>query len=50
MKKNDRKAWLDYGYYNGALSLFGQGYTDQLYRFSALGELMPKGKAVKTCE
>jgi endo-1,4-beta-D-glucanase Y len=49
LKKSDRKAWLDYGYYNGALSLFGQGYTDRLYRFGALGELMPKGKEVKAC-
>lgn len=49
LKKNDKKAWLEYGYYNGALSLFGQGYTDRLYRFNALGELMPKGKEVKSC-
>lgn len=50
LKKNDKKAWLEYGYYNGALSLFGQGYTDQFYRFNALGELMPKGKVVKACD
>lgn len=49
LKKNDREAWVKYGYYNGALSLFGQGYMDKLYRFNSLGELLPKGKEVPSC-
>lgn len=49
LTSNDPQAWLKYGYYNGALSLFGQGYMDGLYRFNSLGEFMPRGKEVKAC-
>ena len=49
LKTSNQEAWLKYGYYNGALSLFGQGYMDGLYRFNTLGEFMPRGKEVKSC-
>lgn len=49
LKTSNQEAWLKYGYYNGALSLFGQGYMDKLYRFNSLGELLPRGKEVKSC-
>lgn len=47
--KTDKAAWLEYGYYNGVLSLFAQGYMDNQYRFNSLGEFLPKGKEVKPC-
>jgi endoglucanase len=31
------------------LSLFAQGYMDKFYRFNSLGELLPRGKEVKSC-
>ena len=49
LKTPDKEAWLKYGYYNGALSLFAQGYMDKFYRFNSLGELLPRGKEVKSC-
>lgn len=49
LKNSNREAWLKYGYYNGALSLFAQGYIDRLYRFNSLGELLPGGKEAKSC-
>lgn len=50
LKKSDKESWLAYGYYNGALSLFGQGYMDNLYRFNSTGELLLRGKKVESCE
>lgn len=49
LKTSDKENWLRYGYYNGALSLFGQGYMDNLYRFNTKGALLPRGKEVKSC-
>ena len=49
LKTSNKEAWLKYGYYNGALSLFAQGYMDKFYRFNSLGELLPRGKEVKSC-
>ncbi len=49
LKTSSKEAWLKYGYYNGALSLFAQGYMDNFYRFNSLGELLPRGKEVKSC-
>lgn len=45
----NKTAWLEYGYYNGVLGLFAQGFMDKQYRFNSLGELLPKGKEVKPC-
>lgn len=50
LKKADQESWLKYGYYNGALSLFGQGYMDNLYRFNSQGELLPGGTEVNACD
>jgi endoglucanase len=49
LKTPSKESWLKYGYYNGALSLFAQGYMDKFYRFNSLGELLPRGKEVKSC-
>lgn len=49
LKNSNREAWLKYGYYNGALSLFAQGYMDRLYEFNSLGELLLRGKEAKSC-
>jgi endoglucanase len=49
LTKTNKAAWLEYGYYNSALSLFAQGFMDKHYRFNSLGELLPKGKEVKRC-
>ncbi|WP_275271199.1 cellulose synthase complex periplasmic endoglucanase BcsZ [Limnobacter sp. P1] len=49
LKTSNKEAWLKYGYYNGALSLFAQGYMDKFYQFNSLGELLPRGKEVKSC-
>ncbi|EDM84437.1 cellulose synthase complex periplasmic endoglucanase BcsZ [Limnobacter sp. MED105] len=49
LKTQSKESWLKYGYYNGALSLFAQGYIDKFYRFNSLGELLPRGKEVKSC-
>jgi endoglucanase len=49
LKNSNKEAWLKYGYYNGALSLFAQGYMDRLYEFNSLGELLPRGKEAKSC-
>ena len=49
LKTQSKESWLKYGYYNGALSLFAQGYMDKFYRFNSLGELLPRGKEVKSC-
>ena len=49
LTKADKAAWLQYGYYNGALALFAQGFMDKQYRFNAWGALLPKGKEVKHC-
>lgn len=49
LKKSDKAAWLKYGYYNGALSLFGQGFMDKHYRFNPQGELLLQNKEVKSC-
>ena len=49
LKTPNKESWLKYGYYNGALSLFAQGYMDKFYRFNSLGELLPRGKEVKSC-
>lgn len=50
LKTSSADAWLKYGYYNGALSLFAQGHMDKLYRFSSLGELLPKGRENARCD
>ena len=50
LKNTNKESWVKYGYYNGSLSLFGQGYMDNLYRFNSVGELLPRGKEVKSCE
>ncbi|WP_370260853.1 cellulose synthase complex periplasmic endoglucanase BcsZ [Limnobacter sp.] len=50
LRTASREDWLKYGYYNGALSLFAQGFFDQRYSFNSLGELMLQGKEVKRCE
>ena len=49
IKNADKDTWRQYGYYNAALSLFGQGYMDTLYRFNAFGQLLPSGREVKPC-
>lgn len=49
LKVANKESWLSYGYYNGALSLFGQGYMDKLYQFNATGELLLRGKKVESC-
>ncbi|HEX4880415.1 MAG TPA: cellulose synthase complex periplasmic endoglucanase BcsZ [Limnobacter sp.] len=49
LRSNKPEEWRQYGYYNGVLSLFAQGYTDQRYRFNSLGELHQPGKEVKHC-
>ena len=46
---SDKDAWLEYGYYNGALSLFAQGFVEKRYSFSLKGEFLPKGKEAKPC-
>ncbi len=46
----DKALWLDYGYYNGALNLFGTGFMENRYQFNALGELLLNGNEVKACE
>ena len=46
---NDKSAWLGYGYYNGALSLFAQGFLEKRYGFNLKGELLQQGKEVKPC-
>jgi endoglucanase len=50
LKSIEKEAWLKYGYYNGALSLFGQGYMDQLYEFNSLGKLLLRGEEAKSCD
>lgn len=49
LKQGDTQAWREYGYYNAALTLFGQGYMDKRYRFGPTGQLLPNGKEVKRC-
>ncbi|HEX4856360.1 MAG TPA: cellulose synthase complex periplasmic endoglucanase BcsZ [Limnobacter sp.] len=50
LRTSDPKAWLKYGYYNGVLSLFAQGYMDRLYQFNPVGELLLRGKEIGRCD
>lgn len=42
LQTNDAVQWRDFGYYNGALSLFAQGYMKGFYSVSQQGELKPR--------
>ncbi|HEX4844098.1 MAG TPA: cellulose synthase complex periplasmic endoglucanase BcsZ [Limnobacter sp.] len=50
LRNNKQNDWLQYGYYNGVLSLFAQGFVDKRYSFNSLGELQLQGKEVKHCD
>jgi endo-1,4-beta-D-glucanase Y len=44
------QAWLNYGYYNSVLTLFGKGHHEKRYSFNAQGELQLSSKGPARCE